>query len=103
MYAAKLIAALMSLGMAGTATTAESDLKELDRQCEAAREARLKPLRDAQITRCKANKRNDPQFCERFYADLGNASRTPDGRIVPRLFDDLPECVRAWEARRLPR
>jgi hypothetical protein len=78
----------------------EAEVKALEARCEAAREERLKPLRDAEIAKCKADKRSDPQYCERFWSDYGNAVRAPNGRMQPRMFDDLPECIAAQEARR---
>ncbi len=78
----------------------EAEVAAMEARCEAAREERLKPLREAEIAKCKADKRNDPEYCERFWSDYGNAMRRPNGTMQPRLFDDLPECVAAYEARR---
>ncbi|PZN35201.1 MAG: hypothetical protein DIU71_00670 [Proteobacteria bacterium] len=78
----------------------EQAVLALEKRCEEAREARLKPLREAEIAKCKANKRNDPDYCERFWRDYGNPVRLPNGRMSPRLLDDLPECVAAYRARR---
>lgn len=100
MHTRLFLSAIMAFGAASSLAAGGLDLKALDRKCEAAREARIKPLRDAEIARCKSDKRNDPQYCERFYADLGNISRTPDGKLRPRMFEDIPECVAAREARR---
>jgi hypothetical protein len=77
----------------------ESEVKALDAKCEAAREAKLKPMRDAEIAKCKASKRNDPEYCERYWRDLGAPTRLPNGNVKPRMFDDLPECVAASKAR----
>lgn len=77
----------------------ESDVKALELKCEQAREAQLKPIRDAEIAKCKAQKRNDPEYCERYWRDLGDAMRLPNGTMKPRMFDDLPECVAAFKAR----
>lgn len=77
----------------------EAAVREMEQQCEAAREAKLKPMREAEIARCKQG-RSDPGFCERHWRDLGNAVRLPNGNMKPRMFDDLPECVAAQEARR---
>jgi len=81
------------------AAAADETIEALEQRCEAAREAKIKPLREAEIAKCKADKRNDPAFCERYWRDYGDAGRTVDGRFRPRLFDDLPECVAAREAR----
>jgi len=72
-------------------------LADLDRRCDDARERKIAPLREAEIAKCKQDKRNDPAWCERFNADFGNAGRTVSGSIRPRIFDDLPECVDALQ------
>ena len=74
-------------------------LAELDRLCEDARERAIAPLRATEIEECKATRRSDPAFCERFFADFGDAGRTASGAIRPRMFDDLPECVQAQQER----
>ena len=68
---------------------------ELDAACEAAREAKLAPLRAQYIEECVAKEqRPDRAACERYYADFGNRS----GDRAP-LFYDLPECVAAHNHR----
>ena len=97
---ARSVALLLLLGMSSAVwADAASDLAKLDGQCEAAREAKIKPLRDAEIAKCKADARNDPDYCERYWRDYGNASRRANGTMTPRMFDDLPECVAAAKAR----
>jgi hypothetical protein len=54
----------------------------------------------AAANRCKADKRNDPAYCERFWRDYGESHFTRDGEFVPRLFGDIPECVVADKERR---
>jgi hypothetical protein len=78
----------------------ETDVAALQLKCEQAREARLKPMRDAEIAKCKADRTRDPEYCDRFWKDLGDATRLPNGAMKPRLFDDLPECVAAAKAKR---
>ena len=65
---------------------------------ETAREAMIAPLRAGEIEKCKTQ-RNDPAYCERFWADYGDASRGDHGQMMPRMFNDLPECVAATQAR----
>jgi hypothetical protein len=77
----------------------EAAVREKEQQCERAREAKLKPLRDAEIARCKEQGK-DAAYCERYWSDYGNAVRLANGNMRPRMFDDLPECVAAHEARR---
>jgi len=80
--------------------TAPATYQQLSERCEQAREARIAPLRQAEIDRCKSEGRKDPDHCERYYADYGNAFRGFHGKMVPRMFADLPECVAADQARR---
>jgi hypothetical protein len=97
--ASATVTLLVFLGMSGVVLAdAASDAAKLDAQCEAAREAKIKPLRDAEIAKCKADARNDPAFCERYWRDYGNAVRRPNGTMGPRMFDDLPACVAAAQA-----
>lgn len=77
-----------------------SDVAALEAKCEAEREAKIKPLRDAEIAKCKADQSNDPAYCERFWKDYGNSVRTANGGTIPRMFSDLPTCVAAFKARK---
>lgn len=97
--AATFLLALLCLSI-HAAELDEAAVRKLEEQCELAREARLKPLRDAEIAKCLADKRNDPAYCERFWRDLGEAVRLPNGKMRPRMFNDLPECEAARKARR---
>jgi hypothetical protein len=72
-------------------------IADLDLRCDEAREKMIAPLREAEIEKCKEDKREDPAFCERFNADFGESGRTVSGSIRPRMFDDLTECVDAKE------
>jgi hypothetical protein len=72
-------------------------IAELDRRCDDAREAIIAPMRDAEVAKCQADKRNDPDFCVRFNATFGDAGITNTGTHRPRMFDDLPECVDAQQ------
>lgn len=90
--------------IAATAVAADErmtkdEVSRLEAACESAREARLAPLREAEIRKCKAEPRNEPAWCERYWADYGNATRRPNGTMTPRMFDDLPQCVQAEAAR----
>jgi hypothetical protein len=71
----------------------QMSLEDLDRRCDVAREKHIAPLRAAEIASCKEQKRNDPDWCERFNADYGDGGRTVSGSVRPRMFDDLPECI----------
>jgi hypothetical protein len=77
-----------------------SDVAALEAQCEAERDAKIKPLRDGEIAKCKADQHNDPAYCERFWKDYGNSMRGATGGTIPRMFSDLPICVAAFKARK---
>ena len=77
-----------------------SEVAALESQCAAAREAKIKPLREAEVAKCKAARPEDPEYCERYWSDYGNAKRVANGTMSPRMFDDLPICVSAYQARK---
>ncbi len=82
---------------AQAATDQDASIQELERRCEDMRENRIRPLRETEIEKCKADETKDPAWCERYYQDYGNATRGPEGKYTPRMFDDLPPCVQARE------
>lgn len=73
--------------------------RQLDAECERAREELLKPERQALIRRCKSMEGKDPDWCERYYRDYG-AARRQGNVMLPPKYSDLPVCVAAREARR---
>jgi hypothetical protein len=74
-------------------------LAELDSFCDEARERVIAPLRSTAVAECKVTHRRNPEYCERFYADFGDAGITAAGMVRPRAFDDLPECGVARQER----
>ena len=78
----------------------ESDVAALEARCEAEREVKIKPLREMEIAKCKADRRNDDAYCDRYWKDYGNAVRAANGTMIPRMFHDLPVCVAAFKARK---
>lgn len=95
-----ICALALAMPVAVLAADTEAAVQALEQKCEQAREAKLKPLRDAEIAKCKNEQGKDPGYCERYWSDFGNAMRLPNGTMRPRMFHDLPECVTALEARR---
>jgi hypothetical protein len=78
----------------------ESDVVALEARCEAEREAKIKPLREMEIAKCKADQHNDAAYCERYWKDYGGARSGINGVMIPRMFWDLPVCVAAFKARK---
>jgi hypothetical protein len=94
-------AALFLLSLPAAAVADQlSDVVAMEAQCEHEREVRIKPLRDMEIAKCKADSHNDAAYCDRYWKDYGNRVRTPNGTMTPRMFDDLPICLAAFEARK---
>jgi hypothetical protein len=87
-------------GPLSTLADKASDVAALEARCEAERQEKIKPLREMEIAKCKANRSNDDAYCERYWKDYGNAMRGANGGMVPRMFDDLPVCVAAFKARK---
>ena len=96
------VAAVLLLLVASNTVLADeaANVAALESQCEAARATQIKPLREAEVAKCQADRRNDPDYCVRYWSDYGNAKRLPNGTMSPRLFDGLPICVTAAKARK---
>jgi hypothetical protein len=90
-----LLLTLICLPLLNAAASGDRTQSRLDQACEAARQAKLTPIRAQLVEECVANKeRSDRAACERFNADYGNHT----GNRAP-LFMDLPECVEAFDYR----
>ena len=76
----------------------ESSLQALKDKCEAGREARLAPEREALIQSCITKAEKSAEECQHYYADYGAGGRTAAGAGRPRLYNDLPECEALYEA-----
>jgi hypothetical protein len=89
-------------GFAYPSHISKEAMKKLVDRCEAAREARLAPLREKQIQDCMASAREQrirPEDCREYFRDFGDARNTGHG-VVPRMFHNIPECSEAEEAQR---
>ena len=90
-----------SLLITSTNAVANNDIQTLSQNCEDARQAKLAPLRDKAITECisKDKKSKDAKDkCERFYADFGASTHFKTGGHKERMFNNLPECLKLYEA-----
>lgn len=100
-------------GLALPVISEASSLQALERQCEAARERQIAPLRQDVINQCMAdrasggrgsrNSRDAREYCQRFYADFGQGGRTQAGGFRQRMFHDIPECQAFYDAERAAR
>jgi hypothetical protein len=99
-YARRSIAIMLTLVAILPALSQAASLQVLEQRCQAAREAKIAPLREAAIERCVTARRSSrsPAACERIYADLGQGGGLVDGGFRAPMFIDLPECVEYFEA-----
>ena len=86
---------LGSASAAGAPTIAQ--VHALDRQCEAARAVKLKPIRARKVRQCVARGRSRAH-CATFFSTYGNNSSRVHGGVVRGAFYDLPQCVAARKA-----
>ena len=66
---------------------------ELIADCQRERSQKIAPLRAQAIDDCITNKRNDPEYCERFYRNYGERRGTRAA-----MFWSLPQCEKAVAA-----
>ena len=96
-----LLGFLLSLQL-GAFAQSEAESKryaDLDRQCEAAREKKLAPLRAQKIDACVKEEKRSRADCEDEFASFGNTRGKAGGGAIGGMFYDLPECVAATAAR----
>jgi hypothetical protein len=101
-FSLAFVAALLAIGAgsAGATHLSRDQVKKLVERCEAAREARIKPLRDREIQECErtaAAQRIRKENCAEYFKDFGESHKTGRG-VVPRMFHDIPECQASEEA-----
>ena len=70
---------------------------ELDKKCEVAREKKIKPLRDNLISKCVTEQRKSKEHCTSYYSTYGDPMQHGNGGVTPRMFHDLPECLKAFD------
>lgn len=90
---ATLLILLALSAVAADQTDAERQA-ELDRRCEAARDAKLAPIRAEIYAECLDDRKGDQAYCRR-YADGYNGERIGGS---PRFYE-LPECEEAFRFR----
>lgn len=78
----------------GAALGGDASLEELRQRCEAAREAKLAPLREQAIEDCVSRPRSTRTRaqCEERYRDFGQGGGTVGGGFRAPMFIDVPEC-----------
>jgi len=100
-----LVPGLFCCGLALSSATAAAQsavdrVDALNARCEAAREARLAPIREQKIAQCEASPNKPEAGCRVFYSTYGDNSNHANGSVVRGQFYGLPECVAARKATR---
>jgi nanoRNase/pAp phosphatase (c-di-AMP/oligoRNAs hydrolase) len=97
-YCAKAI--LLTLAVCMPALTQAASLEQLDQRCQAAREAKIAPMREAAIKECASGARSSRSLadCQRIHVDFGQGGGVVGGGFRAPMFIDLPECVEFFEA-----
>jgi len=93
-----LLLLVVALGLTALARADQPSQQELEERCEAAREAKLAPEREALTQACIQEQKKSAEHCQRFYADYGAGGRTATGAGRVRLYNDLPECEALYQA-----
>jgi hypothetical protein len=106
-----LLAGTCLSAMISAAAIAQSEaelkyIEELEKLCYKAREVKIREVQRQKIEECvkqPATSREaakSRQECELFWGDYGWVQGTASGGARPHLFADLPECEKAFEARK---
>ena len=85
---------------ASSAKEERERIKKLDDRSLQVRTEKIKTVQQQKIETCVKVDKQDRAYCERFFRDYGWGSRTSSGNRNVRLFDQIPECVEAFEARK---
>jgi heme exporter protein D len=95
-----LAAALSCCATLALAQDAEMErIKALDEKCRVAREAKIQEARRQKIAECiKTEPQKGRAECERYWADWGWGAALAGGGRLPSLYEEIPECVAAFEA-----
>ena len=80
---------------ASAAAVTDADVRKLQKQCEAERQVKLEPIREAKTQACIEQQLRSKGHCERYYTTYGNVAPGPSGAPQQGYFYDLPEC-QAW-------
>lgn len=99
------ICAVVGAGAARAESREEMQrLLDLDKKCEAARAVRIRAVQQQKIEEC-VNAPPEPRTermsraqCERYWNDYGWSSGGERLGTYNRLFEEIPECLAAFEA-----
>jgi len=96
-----LILFIVSLNAHASSYEEESArIKKLDEKCIQARTEKLKVVQKEKIEICVNIDKRDRAYCERYFKDYGWGAATASGHRNSRLFDQIPECIEVFNARK---
>ena len=99
----QILVTIVTMALSGFAAAKEITRDEalgLMEECQKQREENIAPLREQAIEDCVTNRRRDREHCESFNRTFGNARPLGNGRMLPGMFWELPECEQAVAAER---
>ena len=77
----------------------DSDVAKLKKECEAARQVALAPIRAQRTQACIEQKLRSKGHCERYYTTYGNVAVGPGNAPTSGYFYDLPQCQKWLDAK----
>jgi hypothetical protein len=77
----------------------DADVAKLSKECEAAREVALAPIREQRTQDCIEQQLRSEDHCKRYYTTYGNVTVRAGNAPIQGYFYDLPECVECLDAR----
>ena len=91
-------AVLFTVASCEAMAVSQSEVDQLNAQCEAAREESLAPIRAQKVQSCIDQQIRQPDHCGRYYTTYGNTT-VRGSRRIEGMFYDLPQCQAYLEAR----
>jgi hypothetical protein len=77
----------------------DADVAKLSKECEAARQESLAPIRAQRTQACIEQQLRSKGHCERYYTTYGNVTVRAGNAPIQGYFYDLPQCVEWLDAR----
>lgn len=90
-------AILFAVASCSAMAVSQSEVDQLNVQCEAARQEALAPIRAQKVQSCIDQQIRQPDHCKRYYTTYGNTT-VQGRRRVTGMFYDLPQCMAYLEA-----
>lgn len=94
------ISSLAIFFITNIAFASSSNYRELEEICKKTRTEKLKVVQAKKIEECVNIKNKEREYCERYYRDYGWGNKTGKFSRSISLFEEIPECIDAFNARK---